>query len=81
MRPSLHRPQQGVGYPGPDDEAATRRPISGTLTPRRDASRHRDPPLKKLACLLLLLALAGCIPIGARVSNMYTQAPAAQPHS
>jgi hypothetical protein len=26
---------------------------------------------------MLVLALAGCIPIGARVSNMYAEAPAA----
>jgi hypothetical protein len=32
--------------------------------------------LKILACLALMLLLAGCIPIGARVSNMYAQAPA-----
>jgi hypothetical protein len=42
---------------------------------------HRHPygkptPLKILACVALMLLLAGCIPIGARVSNMYTQAPA-----
>jgi hypothetical protein len=40
---------------------------------------HRPPyeklaPLKILACLALMLLLAGCIPIGARVSNMYAQA-------
>jgi hypothetical protein len=28
--------------------------------------------LKTLICIALALALAGCIPIGARVSNMYT---------
>ena len=41
---------------------------------------HRLPdgkqaPLKILVYLALLLMLAGCIPIGARVSNMYAQAP------
>jgi hypothetical protein len=34
-------------------------------------------PLKIILCLLLMLTLAGCIPIGARVSNMYAQATAA----
>jgi len=29
-----------------------------------------------ILCLVLMLMLAGCIPIGARVSNMYAQAPA-----
>lgn len=33
--------------------------------------------VKIFVCLALLLLLAGCIPIGARVSNMYAQAPAA----
>lgn len=33
--------------------------------------------VKIFACLALLLLLTGCIPIGARVSNMYAQAPAA----
>jgi len=33
--------------------------------------------LKILVYLALMLLLAGCIPIGARVSNMYAQAPAA----
>ena len=33
--------------------------------------------VKTLVCLALVLSLTGCIPIGARVSNMYTQAPAA----
>jgi hypothetical protein len=33
--------------------------------------------LKILLCLVLLLTLSGCIPIGARVSNMYAQVPAA----
>jgi len=28
--------------------------------------------LKTFACIALVLVLAGCIPIGARVSNMYT---------
>lgn len=34
--------------------------------------------MKIAACLALAVLLAGCIPIGARVSNMYAQAPAAQ---
>jgi len=34
--------------------------------------------VKTAACLALCLLLCGCIPIGARVSNMYAQAPAAQ---
>lgn len=34
--------------------------------------------MKFVACLALGLLLSGCIPIGARVSNMYAQAPAAQ---
>lgn len=33
--------------------------------------------MKIVACLALALLVAGCIPIGARVSNMYTEAPAA----
>ncbi len=33
--------------------------------------------MKTLTCLLLLLALTACVPIGVRVSNMYAQAPAA----
>lgn len=37
--------------------------------------------MKPLACLLLALLLAGCIPIGARVSNMYAQPAAAQPRA
>jgi hypothetical protein len=37
--------------------------------------------LKKILCLMLVLALSGCIPIGARVSNMYTEAPAAEPRT
>ena len=37
-------------------------------------------PLKIILCLLLMLTLAGCIPIGLRTSNMYAQAPeSAQP--
>ncbi len=35
--------------------------------------------MKIVACLTLALLLCGCIPIGARVSNMYAQAQAAQP--
>ena len=40
--------------------------------------RLRDCPLphaivKILACLVLALLVAGCIPIGGRVSNMYTE--------
>jgi hypothetical protein len=35
--------------------------------------------LKIILCLLLMLTLTGCIPIGARVSNMYAQAAAAPP--
>jgi len=31
--------------------------------------------LKILVCIALALLVAGCIPIGARVSNMYAQAP------
>jgi hypothetical protein len=34
--------------------------------------------MKIIVCLALALLVAGCIPIGARVSNLYTQAPAAQ---
>jgi hypothetical protein len=30
---------------------------------------------------MLVLALAGCIPIGGRVSNMYAEAPAATPRT
>jgi hypothetical protein len=30
---------------------------------------------------MLVLALAGCIPIGGRVSNMYTAAPSASPRA
>ena len=33
--------------------------------------------MKIVACLALALLVAGCIPIGARVPNMYTQAGAA----
>jgi hypothetical protein len=33
--------------------------------------------LKILAYLALILLLAGCIPIGARWSNMYAQSPVA----
>jgi hypothetical protein len=32
--------------------------------------------VKIVACLALALLVAGCIPIGARVSNMYAEAPA-----
>lgn len=32
--------------------------------------------MKIVVCLALALLIAGCIPIGARVSNLYTQAPA-----
>ena len=37
--------------------------------------------MKIVACLVLALLVAGCIPIGARVQNMYAQAqsPAPQP--
>lgn len=27
--------------------------------------------MKKLLCLVLLLVLAGCVPVGIRTSNMY----------
>ncbi len=33
---------------------------------------------KLLVCLAIALLVAGCIPIGARVSNMYVAATAAQ---
>ena len=71
--------------PVPDDRApgATRGPRTRGIQVR---SRHRTPPakvttVKTLACLALALLLAGCIPIGARVSNLYTQAPAAERHA
>ena len=39
--------------------------------------------MRRLACSLLVAAVAlvasGCIPIGARVQNMYAPAPAAAP--
>jgi len=39
------------------------------------------PVRKLLVCLAIALLVAGCIPIGARVSNMYASAePAALPH-
>ncbi len=41
--------------------------------------RTRSRYVKIVACLAVALLLCGCIPIGARVSNMYAQAPAAQP--
>ncbi len=37
--------------------------------------------MKTLTCLLLALLLAGCIPIGARVSNMYAQPAPTQSRS
>jgi hypothetical protein len=47
----------------------------------RTGPLEREPSLKKILCLTLVLALAGCIPIGARVSNMYAQTPAAAPRT
>jgi hypothetical protein len=35
---------------------------------------------KFLMCLALALFVAGCVPIGARVSNMYVEGQAAPPH-
>jgi hypothetical protein len=35
--------------------------------------------MKALVCLLLALAVAGCIPIGGRVSNMYAETAAPPP--
>jgi hypothetical protein len=35
---------------------------------------------KLLVCLAIALLLGGCLPIGARVSNMYVAASASQPH-
>ena len=54
-------------------------PIRSTLAviARPHGSRN---PLKIILCLLLMLMLAGCIPIGVRMSNLYAQAPqSAQP--
>jgi hypothetical protein len=39
-----------------------------------DVALAKAPQVKILAYLALVLLLAGCIPIGARVSNMYAQA-------
>jgi len=39
-----------------------------------DVAHAKAPQVKILAYLALVLLLAGCIPIGARVSNMYAQA-------
>jgi hypothetical protein len=35
---------------------------------------------KLIVCLVVVLLVGGCIPIGGRVSNMYAAASAAQPH-
>jgi len=35
---------------------------------------------KLVACLAIALLVAGCIPIGARVSNMYASGAAVAPH-
>lgn len=51
-----------------------RAPIGVVLA---DVPRTGTDNVKLLACLLLALHLAGCIPIGARVSNMYAQPAAA----
>jgi len=51
--------------------------MSGFLDPARDWANDRGPfetqaetRMKKLACLLLLLLLAGCIPIGLKSSSL-----------
>jgi hypothetical protein len=57
--------------------------LEGAATHRRFRVLWRSSPsprkaasLKILVYLALMLLLAGCIPIGARVSNMYAQATA-----
>jgi hypothetical protein len=42
-------------------------------------SRREAAVSKFLMCLAVALIVAGCVPIGARVSNMYVSAQAAQP--
>ena len=50
-------------------------PIRSTL-PVIEVPADSWSPVKIILCLMLMLMLAGCIPIGARVSNMYAQAAA-----
>ena len=54
-------------------------PIRSTLAVIAVPMESRNP-LKIILSLLLMLMLAGCIPIGLRTSNLYAQAPdSAQP--
>ncbi len=62
----------------PGDRPRRRAPIGVTL---KDVRRAGTDNVKRLACLLLVLLVAGCIPIGARVSNMYAQPEASQPRA
>lgn len=47
--------------------------ICGTL--RADLMACEAIPMKKLACLVMIVVLTGCIPIGVRVQNMYAESP------
>jgi hypothetical protein len=53
-------------------------PRTASIAVRYEIGRRPDErsSVKIVACLALALLLAGCIPVGARVSNMYTSRPA-----